>query len=107
LLIKLKLAVLGSSTIIRGMNKAIISVYSGIDGKCCCGCAGKHRYASAYRKLASKVRGYEVTDEEISDRSVKIISNKILNNKNSEHNGDHSSLVSGQRILIAYYADLN
>lgn len=89
------------------MNKTIISVYSGINGKCCCGCAGKHRYASAYRKLASKDRGYEVRDEEVSDRSVKIISNKVLNHKDSEHNGDHSSLVSGNRVLVVYYADLN
>ena len=88
------------------MNKVIISVYSGIKGKCCCGCAGKHRYASAYRKLASKDRGYEVRDEEVSDRSVKIISNKVLNHKDSEHNGAHSSLVSGNRVLVVYYADI-
>ena len=88
------------------MNKVITSVYSGINGKCCCGCAGKHRYASAYRKLASKHRGYEVRDEEVSDRSVKIISNKVLNHKDSEHNGDHSSLVSGNRVLVVYYADI-
>lgn len=89
------------------MNKIIISVYSGIDGRCCCGCSGNHRYASAYRKLASENRGYEVRDEEISDRSVKIISNKVLNHKDSEHNGDHSSLVSGNRLLIVYYKDVN
>ena len=89
------------------MKRVITSVYSGIDGKCCCGCSGKHRYASAYRKLASKNRGYEVRDKDVSDRSVKIISNKVLNNKNSVHNGDHSSLVSGNRLLIVYYTDLN
>jgi len=89
------------------MNKVITSVYSGINGKCCCGCAGKHRYASAHRELSSKNRGYEVTDKDVSDRSVKIISNKVLNNKDSEHNGDHSSLVSGNRLLIVYYTDLN
>ena len=89
------------------MNNAIISVYSGINGKCCCGCAGKHRYASAYRVLAGKRRGYKVRDEEVSDRSVKIISNKVLNNKNSEHNSHHSTLVSGNRLLIVYYTDLN
>ena len=88
------------------MKRVITSVYSGIDGKCCCGCSGKHRYASAYRKLASKNRGYEVRDKDVSDRSVKIISNKVLNNKNSEHNVSYSSLVKGNRLLMVYYADL-
>ena len=88
-------------------NKVIVSVYSGIDGRCCCGCAGKHRYASEHREYSSKYRGYSVTDEDVSDRSVKIISNKVLNHKDSEHNGDHSSLVSGNRVLVVYYKDVN
>ena len=85
------------------MNKTIISVYSGINGKCCCGCAGKHRYASAYRKLASKDRGYEVRDEEVSDRSVKIISNKVLNDPDMKDEGDHAYVVKGNRLLITYF----
>src|SRR3990172_4945351 len=39
----------------------IQSVYSGINGRCCCGCSGKHSYASQYRELASKGIGYQVT----------------------------------------------
>jgi hypothetical protein len=89
------------------MNNALISVYSGINGKCCCGCAGKYRYASAYRVLAGVQRGYAVRDEEVSDRSIKIISNKVLNNKNSEHSSDHSFLVIGKRLLIVYYTGPN
>jgi hypothetical protein len=30
----------------------------------------------------------------------------VLNNKNSEHNSHHSTLVSGNRLLIVYYIDL-
>ena len=49
----------------------VTSVYSGKPNKCCCGCAGKHYYASATRARAGKARGYAVTDEDISDRMVK------------------------------------
>lgn len=53
------------------------SVYSGIYGKCCCGCAGKHSYRSDLREEASKNRGYPVQDDEVSDLAVKRIYNKI------------------------------
>ena len=54
------------------------SVYSGKDGACCCGCAGKHTYASKYREAAGKERGYAIRDEEINDRVVKTIYNKVM-----------------------------
>ena len=57
----------------------VASVYSGKVGRCCCGCSGKHTYASALRDEASKSRGYEVRDEEINDRTVKMIFNKVAN----------------------------
>lgn len=53
----------------------VVSVYSGKAGKCCCGCAGKHRYPAAKRAEASKSRGYPVRDNEINDRQV----SKVLN----------------------------
>ncbi len=53
------------------------SVYSGKPG-CCCGCRGKHTYASAQRVEASKARGYEVTSDEVSDRVVKQHVKKII-----------------------------
>lgn len=56
----------------------VASVYSGKVGRCCCGCSGKHTYASALRDEAGKSRGYEVRDEEINDRTVKMIFNKIM-----------------------------
>jgi DEAD/DEAH box helicase domain-containing protein len=55
----------------------VISVYSGKDGACCCGCSGTHSYNSAYKDLASKRRGYEVKDNEVKDREVKRILNII------------------------------
>lgn len=58
-------------------------VYSGVDGKCCCGCSGKY------------------SD---SDRSKKIIFNKIMKNPAKVFEGeDHVYAVNGNRLLIAYF----
>ena len=91
----------------------VMSVYSGENGHCCCGCAGKHTYASQYQKIASKDRGYEVGDEEVSDRTVKLIVNKmnkyltIPGNKpeytNRKTMKDFSSIVIGERLYISYF----
>jgi len=90
------------------LNK-VASVYSGQDGSCCCGCSGKHTYASQYRDWSSKDRGYEVKENEVSDRSVKTLVNKM--NKlfedgvEKEDGDDPSNLVSvvnGNRLYIAY-----
>lgn len=89
------------------------SVYSGQNGKCCCGCAGKHTYPSKYQKEASKDRGYEVGDEEVCDRTVKLIVNKM--NKYLKIPGNKPeyttkkmlkeliSIVRGERLYIAYF----
>lgn len=61
---------------------AVMSVYNGKVGGCCCGCSGKHAYASQYQAQASKDRGYAVTDDEVSDVSVKRTVNKL--NKNMD-----------------------
>jgi hypothetical protein len=54
----------------------VSSVYSGRHG-CCCGCRGKHTYASAHRQWASENRGYKVEANEVNDRTVKMIVKKI------------------------------
>jgi hypothetical protein len=81
----------------------IMSVYSGRPG-CCCGCRGKHTYASKYATKASKDRGYKVNEDEISDRSVKIIvgkMNKQFDNVKKDGNS-HYFLDCGERWLAAY-----
>ena len=84
----------------------VLSVYSGINGKCCCGCSGKHTYSSTRREEAGKDRGYEIEDDEVNDRTVKMMVNKI--NKQIElgnvldNNEDLVSCVVGQRLYIAY-----
>lgn len=47
------------------------SVYSGRAGKCMCGCAGHHRYASALRDEAGLKRGYPISDDEVNDVMVR------------------------------------
>jgi hypothetical protein len=86
----------------------VASVYSGIDGRCCCGCSGKHTYASAHQAWGSKNRGYKVEDDQVSDRTVKMVVNKIdravaAGVKPYDH--DPKELVSvtlGRRLYIAY-----
>lgn len=81
----------------------VMSVYSGKDGRCCCGCSGKHTYASATREKAGKNRGYE-----ISDRTVKMIVRKMnqfpgqLERTQLEGFTAHYSVVVNERLYIAY-----
>lgn len=87
----------------------VSSVYSGKAGKCACGCAGKHTYASKHVKWASKDRGYRVEEEEVNDRSVKLIVNRmnaIIESGDYEYpfrEDGFTSLESGDRLYIAYF----
>jgi hypothetical protein len=81
----------------------VLSVYSGKNERCCCGCAGKHTYASKYRDLATAKRGYKVNDEEVSDRSVKTIVRKMNQFPGAlKFANGHVSLVLNDRLYVAY-----
>ena len=80
----------------------VASVYSGKRGMCCCGCAGKHTYASALRAEASKSRGYEVRDEEINDRTVKMIFNKFMKNEFEKIRDTCYSYETDTRLYVLY-----
>jgi hypothetical protein len=56
--------------------KNVMSSYSGKDG-CMCGCKGKYSYSTLNRDIASKDRGYVVSDSDISDIAVKRMVNKF------------------------------
>lgn len=91
------------------INK-VMSVYSGKDGACCCGCSGKHTYASKHVDIASKHRGYKVMEDEVNDKVVKMIVNKInkvwdgkLDGIKENDDSDYTSVVVGTRVYIAYY----
>lgn len=63
----------------------VMSAYSGKAGKCCCGCAGIHRYASAHREIAGKDRGYPISDDEVNDRQVKRVLKIVKENFSYDH----------------------
>lgn len=80
----------------------VAQVYSGMNNRCCCGCAGKHSYASQHLRASIKSHGYQL---EASDRSIKIIvdkMNKILPEVIMEDNLCYA--VVGKRLYIAYFA---
>jgi hypothetical protein len=84
----------------------VASVYSGINGRCCCGCSGKYSYAAAHRDFSTKDRGYEVRDEEISDRSVKLICSKVEKVADAELLSDTQiTAVVGNRLYMVMLSE--
>jgi hypothetical protein len=84
----------------------IQSVYSGRNGRCCCGCAGKHTYASAFQLSAGIMRGYAVEDKEVRNATVKLICNKInAAGPIESKSGDHFYAIVGDRLYVAYKAN--
>ena len=86
----------------------VSSVYSGINGRCCCGCAGKHTYSSQNRQWAEKHRGYPISDDEVNDRVVKMMYNKVarlLDNGQGDvtDEPDFVSAVNGNRLYVVYW----
>lgn len=82
----------------------VYSVYSGKNGRCCCGCSGKHTYAAKFAQEAGEHRGYDILPEEVSDRTIKTIVNKMLKTGNVIQDWpDHVYAVSGERLYIAYF----
>lgn len=87
-------------------REAVASVYSGRDGKCCCGCSGKHSYTAAHREWASKHRGYPVTDADINEAQVTRVVKLINENRaTARRTSDHASVVLGARLYIAYFRE--
>jgi hypothetical protein len=80
----------------------VTSVYSGKPG-CCCGCLGKHTYASAHREWSSNKRGYEVKDDEINARVVKLHINRI--NRAIEDGGEGVEKMEGYNGNWYYFLD--
>lgn len=83
---------------------SVVSVYSGKPG-CCCGCRGKHTYASAHRELGGNRRGYAVDDDEVDDAVVSRHLNTInaaIDRGEAEDGGSHVSYETGNRLYIAY-----
>lgn len=88
-------------------KETTVSVYSGKDGKCCCGCAGTHRYNSRHVATGSANRGYEVTADEINDAQVTRVLRTIAEGVASglEFGDNHVARVVNGRLFVAYLAD--
>lgn len=81
----------------------VASVYNGKAGRCACGCAGTHSYASSHVALASKSRGYDVKPEEVSDTKVLNVFKKLKAHADLvEDLGDCYSLDLGTRTYVVY-----
>lgn len=86
-------------------SEMIMSVYSGRNGKCCCGCSGKHTYSSKHVEAASKNRGYRVTPDEVNDGQVTRILHMIQAYQTEAEFYEDSfvSVVVGKRLYVAYF----
>lgn len=83
----------------------VLSVYSGKNGACCCGCSGTHSYNSKYKDLGTKSRGYEVRDEELNDRQVKRVLNIIKKADKVDGDYNYIATVVKNRLYIVYLKD--
>lgn len=81
------------------------SVYVGRVNKCCCGCSGKHTYASALRDVASKSRGYTVDDDEVNDVQVACVVNMIEQAEVVEGDMEYLVTVNGKTQYVAYMVE--
>jgi hypothetical protein len=82
----------------------VMSVYSGKPGKCCCGCAGSHRYNSSHQAAAGTHRGYAVTADEVNDRQISMV--LLLLKKHymiAEGSDTYVSAEINGRLYTVYY----
>lgn len=82
----------------------VMSVYSGKDGMCCCGCSGKHYYASGMVDVAGKDRGYAVAPDEVSDRMVAKVARIVGAAAVVDVQPSYVSTVVGERLYTVYLA---
>ncbi len=81
--------------------EGVYKVYSGKNGACMCGCAGKYSYTELGAKENNP--GYDVSDQ-VNERSVKIILGKLLRNPNTLRDEGTLVLTQNGRILVAWLA---
>lgn len=85
----------------------IFSVYSGKDGKCCCGCSGAYRYMADVVEsgAAAKHCGYEVETSAINERQVAKVLDLVkaaVRDGTAEYGSNNVAAVVGERLYIIY-----
>jgi hypothetical protein len=79
-------------------NKKVYGVYRGIDGRCCCGCSGIHRYTSSYSDLDDY--------QKVNDSYVKKIVEALENNPDAKDMGGYVEGIDEKgKLMLAYYLD--
>lgn len=82
--------------------KDVLKVYSGINGKCCCGCAGKYSYNPAYKVQGGKNRGYAVNEKECNLKEVNRILKKLKKVTEVQIGKTYISTVVGNRLYAVH-----
>lgn len=92
--------------VINAGPQHVMWVYSGTDGKCCCGCAGIYRANSLHIAEATRQRGYQYLDAEINDRFVaKVLDTFKRHSDQIERvSDDQAALVVGDRLFMLEFA---
>jgi hypothetical protein len=80
----------------------IVKTYSGKNGACMCGCAGKYSYTA--HGAAEDGPGYDVTDS-VNERSVRIIARKVLSNPSTKFEDSYAFVVEGNRIKAVFFKE--
>lgn len=77
------------------------SVYSGRDGACCCGCAGRHYYHPAFAELAERHRA------KVSARMVArvVATLRAADPRDLDVCTGYIATTVGARLYIAYLRD--
>ena len=89
-------------------KESTVSVYSGKNGKCCCGCAGNYRLNSRHYNVGDTRHGYAVTADEINDAQVTRVLRTITSATAAselEFGERHVARVVNGRLFVAYLAD--
>ena len=68
----------------------VVSVYSGRDGKCCCGCSGTHYQAAERPDMVRRI--------------VNTINRHIAAGFEADVDATYTAVVIGRRLYIAYTA---
>jgi hypothetical protein len=73
--------------------EAVPSAYSGIDGKCCCGCSGTHYHTRTWATTKNDLRQVK--------RILGIVQAEAAQG-NVEDGGNHFASIVGNRVYVVY-----
>ena len=90
------------TTLSNAKVEDVLDVYSGRDGKCCCGCSGKYSYNSKRVDEGSRERGYRVDPEECNDKMIAKVLKLMKANLDMVEvlSPEHFTLVVGKRLYM-------